>query len=77
MALFLLIACMTAESAGKSKFAKLMTYHVFSDIDRNKLVAVMHGESVADEIGRDHGSTAPCLDDRLLAGFFSKAAKFF
>ncbi len=61
---------MSAESAGKSKFAKLMPYHVFSDIDRDKLVAVMHGESVADEIGRDHGSAAPCLDDRLLAGFF-------
>lgn len=52
MALFLLIAGVTAECAGEGKFTKFMTHHVFSDINRYKLVAVMHGESVADEIGR-------------------------
>ena len=70
MALFLLIAGMAAECAGEGKFTKLMAYHVFCDIDGDKLVAVMHGESVADEIGGDHGGAAPGLDDRLLAGLF-------
>ncbi len=67
MALFLLIASVAAESAGKSEFTKLMSHHVFCDIDRDKLVAVVHGESVADGIGRDHGCWAPSLDERLFA----------
>lgn len=75
MALFLLIAGVTAECAGEGKFTKFMTHHVFSDINRYKLVAVMHGESVADEIGeiidaRLHVLMTDFLPDSSIAATF-------
>ena len=45
---------MTTESTCGSKFAQLVTYHVFSDVDRNKLVAIMYGESVTYKFGGYH-----------------------
>ncbi len=67
--LFLLVAGVAAECARRSKFTKLVAYHVFSNIDRDELVAVVDCESVAYEVRRNHRGAAPCLDNRLLAGF--------
>lgn len=69
-ALFFLVAGVTAEVAGGGKFAELVAYHVFSDINGYELVAVMYSESVAYEVRRYHGCAAPSLDDRLLARLF-------
>ena len=57
---------MTAEGARRRKFAEAMSYHVFRDVNGNKLFAVMDGERVPHEIRRDHGCAAPSLDDFLL-----------
>ena len=68
--LLLLVAGVAAEGAGGGKFAEFVAYHVLGHIDRDELVAVVDGESVADEFGGNHRSAAPGLDDRLLAGSF-------
>ena len=68
--LFLAVARVTAECAGGGKFAKFMSYHVFSYIDGDKLVAIVYCESVANKLGGYHRSAAPSLDDRLLARLF-------
>jgi len=55
----------TPEVARWRKLTEFMAYHVFRDIDRNELVAVVYSERVAYEIWRDHGPTRPGFDDRL------------
>ena len=45
---------MASESPGRSELAELMAYHVFSDINRNELVPVVHSYGVAHEIRGDH-----------------------
>ena len=42
-----------------------MTDHVFSDINRDELFAVMNGKSVTNEFWYDHRSTTPSLDHSL------------
>ena len=75
--LFLAVARVAAECAGGGKFAKLMSYHVLSDIDGNKLVAIVYCESVANKLGGYHRSAAPSLDNRLLAGFLHSCDLLF
>ena len=57
---------MAAECAGGGKLTELVADHVFGHIDGDELVAVVNGESVSHEVGRDHGGAAPGLDDTLL-----------
>jgi hypothetical protein len=42
--------------------------HVFRDIDRNVLLAVMHGDGQPDEIGKYCRATGPRLDRALVVG---------
>ena len=42
---------MTFKGPSQRELTKLVTNHVFRDIHRNMLFAVMHGHSEADEIG--------------------------
>ena len=65
--LFFLVAGVSAECAGGGEFAELVAYHVFCNVHGNKLVAVVYGESVAYELGSDHGCATPRLNDVLLA----------
>ena len=58
---------MTTEVASRSEFAQLVSYQVLCYIYRNKLIPVVHGDGLSDEIGRNHACTRPRLDDRLLA----------
>ena len=58
---------MAAELTGGSELTKLVSNHVFSDVNRNKFVSVVHCYSVTDEVGRNHRSAGPCLDYGLLA----------
>ena len=58
---------MTTEVTRRGEFPKFVTYHVLCYINRNKLIPVVHGDRMSDEIGRDHTCTRPCLDDCLLA----------
>ena len=67
--LFFLVAGVAAESARGSELAELVAHHVLRHVDGDELVAVMHGEGVADEIGRNHGGAAPGLDDALFPAF--------
>jgi hypothetical protein len=39
-----------------------MSYHVFRDIDRDKLLSIMDSNRVPNEIWGDHGSPRPGLD---------------
>ena len=66
--LFLAVTGVAAESARGGELAELVAYHVFGNVDRDKLVAVMYGEGVTYELGGNHGGAAPGLDYRLLAG---------
>ena len=63
---------MTAEGARGSELAELVAYHVLGYVDRDELVPVVHGESMAHEFGGDHRSAAPCLDNRLLAALLHR-----
>ncbi len=56
----------TTESTSHRELAKLMANHILSYINRDKLIAVMYSDSVTYKIRRDHRSTRPSLDYRLL-----------
>jgi len=47
---------MAAENAGGSKFAEFVTDHILGDVHGDELVAIMHGDGLADEVGRYHRS---------------------
>ena len=53
-ALVFLRAGMSPELAGRRKLAKPMAYHVFRDVDRDELLAVMNRKRVSHKLGRDH-----------------------
>ena len=67
--LFFLVACVAAECAGGGKFSQFVTYHVLGHVYRYEFISVMHRKSVAYKVRRDHGRTAPRLDDVFLAAF--------
>ena len=57
---------MAFECSCRGKLAKLVTNHVFSNINRNELVSIMNCNSVAYEVWRDHAGAGPGLYDLLL-----------
>ncbi len=59
---------MAAEVTRGGELAQLVAYHVFGDVHRDELIAIVYRESMANEFGGDHGRAAPSLDDILLAG---------
>ena len=68
---------MAAEDAGGSELAKLVTHHVLGDVHGDELVAVMHGDSLTHEVGRNHRSSRPCLDGNLLVRLLCLDYSFF
>ena len=40
----------TAVSARQRELADFMPYHIFTDVDGNELLAVMHGQRVTDHL---------------------------
>ena len=57
---------MRLENAGGRKLPKLMTHHVFGDIDIGEYLAAMDQEGEPHEIGSDHGASAPGLNGLLI-----------
>src|SRR5438309_5861018 len=55
-----------AEQARMRELAELVPHHVLRHVDRNELVAVVHGERVPDEVGRNGAAPRPGLEDLLL-----------
>ena len=51
------------EGPGQGEFAKLVANHVFSDVNRDELLAVVHRKSQTDEVREDRRTTSPSLDD--------------
>src|SRR5574341_2593382 len=56
------------EAPGGREFAQLVPHHVLGDVDRHELLAVVHGESVADELLHHSGPARPGLEDLEIAG---------
>ena len=52
--LFLLVAGVTTEGAGRGELAQLVTYHVLGDVNRNEFITIVHCESMADKLGGNH-----------------------
>lgn len=57
------------ENSGRRKFAQLVTNHVLGHEDGDECFAVVHIESVANEVRRDGAAAGPGLDGFLCAGF--------
>ena len=57
---------MTSKLTSRSKFAQLMTYHIFSHINRNKFITIMNCYCMTNKIRRNHASSSPCLNNILL-----------
>lgn len=57
------------EDAGGREFAELVTDHVLRNKNGDEGLAVVNCEVVADEVGSDHGATAPGFDWLFVAGF--------
>ena len=63
----LIVTAVTTEGACGSELAKLVTYHVLRNINRDELVTIVYCKGVTHEVGRNHRSARPGLDHRLLA----------
>jgi hypothetical protein len=72
----LLVGRVTLERPGQCELAKLVADHVFRDIHRNVLTAVVHGDRQTDEIRQDRRTTRPGFD-RLLVREAAAASTFF
>jgi len=59
---------MAAEDAGGCELAEFVTDHVLGDVHRDEFVAVVDGDGLANEVGRNHRSPGPCLYGNLLVG---------
>ena len=59
------VSAVFLEGARWRKFAEAMTDHIFGDEHRSEDLAVMHAESNADEIRRNHRAPRPGFDRRL------------
>src|SRR6185437_5772501 len=53
------------ERAGRGKLAQLMPHHVLGDVHRNELLAVVHGDGVPHELGKNRGTARPGANDLL------------
>src|SRR6202022_1224185 len=54
------------ERARRRKLSELVSDHLFSDIHRNKFSAVVHGNRVADHVGKNRRTARPRVDHFLL-----------
>ena len=63
----LLVGRVPVIGAGRRELAELVADHVFGDIDRHMLVAVVDAERQADELRQDRRAAAPDLDDLVAA----------
>ena len=61
-----IVARMAFESSGRGEFAKLVSDHVLSNVNRNELVPIMNCHCMADEVRGDHAGAGPGLHDLLL-----------
>ena len=57
---------MTTEDTGWCELAQFVANHIFSHIHGDKLVSVVYSYSLADKIGRYHGSSRPSLNGYFL-----------
>src|SRR6266705_2296012 len=55
------------ENASQREFAQLVPHHVFRDVYRDVLLAVVDRDSQPDEVGQDGGAPRPGLDRALVA----------
>src|SRR6266478_4852684 len=51
--------------ARRRELAKFVSNHLFGDVHRNKFSAVVHGNRVADHVGKNRRTARPRLDDFL------------
>ena len=68
---------MAAEDAGGSELAQLVSDHIFRNIYGDEFVAVVYGDGLTHEIGRNHGSPGPSLDRDFLVGLLRLNNSFF
>ena len=61
----LLVGRVTLERARQRELAELVADHLFGDVHRHVLLAVVHGDRQTDEVGQDRRAARPGLD-RLL-----------
>src|SRR6476620_8628044 len=61
-----LVGRMPLERARQREFAELVADHVFRHVDRDVLLAVVHGDRQAHELGRDRRAARPGLDGLLV-----------
>src|SRR5271169_2928929 len=64
----LLVRRVSLERAGQSEFAKLVPDHVFGDVHRNMLLAIVDGDGQPHEIRRNRRASRPGLDRPLVRG---------
>src|SRR5690554_2616057 len=64
----LLVRSVTVIGTGRCELAELVADHVFSDVDRNVLLAVVHTEGDANKLRQDGRTAAPDLDHIIAAG---------
>src|SRR3982750_2301733 len=64
----LLVGRVALEGAREREFAELVADHLVGDVDRNVLLAVVHGDRQADEVGQDRRAARPGLDRLLVLG---------
>ena len=67
---------MTAERARRGKLAKAMPDHVLGHVNLQEHTAIVHVESVPDELGDDDCRTRPGLD-RILGALLVLGLDFF
>jgi hypothetical protein len=63
----LLLRRVSLEGPRQRKLAELVTHHVFVDVDRHVLLAVVHGDRQSDEFRQDRRAARPGLDRLLVA----------
>jgi hypothetical protein len=56
------VSRVTFESPGECELAQLVANHLIGDVNRDVLLAVVHGDGQADELGQDHGAARPGFD---------------
>jgi len=57
---------MAAESAGQGELTQLVTDHVLGNKNRDELIAIVHSQSVTDELGGNGAAPRPGFDHLLL-----------
>src|ERR1035437_1804802 len=66
----------TLEGAGQGKLAELVADHVFGNVHRDVLLAIMHSNGQADEVWQYRRTARPRLD-RSLITYRTHSADFF